>query len=68
MERFQTGIEFLSSTESFITAHGKAQTIERCAGYFEEEPAVVNQLKVMAGLFCPLDREQERFHRLPVPC
>ena len=27
----------------------KAQTIERCAGYFEEEPAVVNQFKVMAS-------------------
>ena len=45
MERFQTGIEFLSSTESFITAHGKAQTIERCAGYFEEEPAVIRFLE-----------------------
>jgi len=36
------------------------------AGYFEEEPAVV-----LVHESLPLEsvhREQERFHRLPVPC
>ena len=45
---------------------GKDARDDSTAGYFEEEPAVV-----LVHESLPLEsvhREQERFHRLPVPC